>query len=382
MTQSTTRAARLRHLLAQDPGNLDLACELADALCADGDVRAAMEALDALPAEACGQPAIAFRRARISLITGDFADAAERYEAMLDLGHDGVAVRHDLAFTRMCQGQLGEARRVVGEGVHAFGPSPDLALLLARVEAMDGNLQACIAAADTALALRQDDPSALGVKALALFDSGDHAAAASVGSEALARDPDQHEALLAVASVQMAQQQFGHARATLERALSRHPGSGRALSAFGQVLMLDNELPRATDVLDAASRAMPAHIGTWHALAWSQLLQGKVQDAQGSYRAAYEIDRNFGDTHGGLALIDALHGRLDDAEAGIKRALRLDPAAATARYAEAIVREARGDEAGAEAILASLLPGQLVGTALSPGEFGRKLKSVIQAAQR
>jgi tetratricopeptide (TPR) repeat protein len=247
---------------------------------------------------------------------------------------------------------------------------------------MSGQLENAIHAADDALRLRPGDANALGVKALALFDHGDHAQAMQAARQALSQDADQHEALLAAASINLAQQEFADARALLERGLHRHPQSGRALSAYGQVLMAADELPAATDVLAQATLAMPGHIGTWHALAWSQLLQGHVQRAEASYRAAYEIDRNFGDTHGGLALIDALAGRLDEAEAGVRRALRLDPNAVTARYAQAIIRREQGDDAQADALMAALVPEDALRRGMTPAEFGQRLRNIIASGQR
>ncbi|MFZ2754319.1 MAG: tetratricopeptide repeat protein [Lysobacteraceae bacterium] len=382
MNTHQVRAVRLRSFLAHDPGNTDLACDLADALFADGDYADAQTVLTSIPGDGASVPGVRFRLARYALTTGDYAHAADEYAAMIAAGHDGIAVRHDLAFAQLCLRQADDAMRTLESAIADFGATPELLILRSRVEAMLEQYPQAAASADAALALRPDDALALGVKSLALLDDNQLDAAAQTARDALQIDPDQHEALLVASTLCLWQQDLEPARDFFERALGRHPNSGRALSGYGQLLMLRNELPRAGEVLDHATRAMPNHIGTWHALAWNQLLRGEREAAEASYRSAYDVDRNFGDTHGGLALVAALRGDYEEAEQSIKRALRLDPDAVTARYAQALLMEARGDVDGSEAAIARLLPTTGAFAALPVREFAQRLKDTLKSGSR
>ena len=374
MTADNESVARLRGHFERDPQNPDLACAVADASWSIGDNAGARSALESLSPPAAEVPGVRFRRARCALIDGDYAAAAGACAAMLEDGVDSAAVRHDHAFALLCLRRTEEAESAVMTAIELFGPSPEALVLRARIESMRGGYAEAAASAAEAVALRPDDASAYGVMALALFDGGDADGAMRVVQAALALDAGQHEALLVASTVSLWRMDVDAAGELFQRALARHPNSGRALSGYGQVLMLRNALPDASATLEHAVAAMPDHIGTWHALAWAYLLQGRIDDAERCYRGAYDIDRNFGDTHGGFALVEALRGRFEEADHIARRALRLDPQAATARYARALVMEARGDAAGAEAELAALLPARdFPGVPI--GTFASRLKA-------
>lgn len=382
MNTHQVRAARLRGFLALDPGNTDIACDLADALFAGGDYSDAQTVLESIAGDGASAPGVRFRLARCALTTGAYDLAADEYAAMIAAGHDGIAVRHDLAFAQLCLQRPEDAMRTLESAIVDFGATPEIFILKSRVEAMLEQYEQAAASADAALALRPGDALALGVKSLALLDGNQLDAAAQSARDALQVDPDQHEALLVASTLCLWQQDLEPAQNFFERALDRHPNSGRALSGYGQLLMLRNELPRAGEVLEHATRAMSNHIGTWHALAWNQLLRGESDAAEASYRSAYDVDRNFGDTHGGLALVAALRGDYDEAEQSIKRALRLDPDAVTARYAQALVMEARGDLEGSEAAIARLLPSTGAFAAIPVREFAQRLKATLKTGSR
>ncbi len=376
------RAARLREFFAQDPQNQDIACDLADALSASGEIEEAKKILESFTETAMPSPGVRFRLARCQLATGAYDAAAAGYASLIEAGNDAVAVRHDLAFAQLCMREPQAAMATLESALAAFGPSPELLILKSRVNAMLGDYAQAALDADGALAMRPDDAQAMGVKSLALLDDSQLDAAAQAARDALERDPQQHEALLVASTISLWRQDLDPAQNFFERALARHPNSGRALSGYGQLLMLRNYLPQAGEVLEHAVVAMPDHIGTWHALAWNQLLRGDREGAEVSYRKAYDVDRNFGDTHGGLALVAVLRGDLDEAELSVRRALRLDPDAVTARYAQALLMEARGDADGSEAAIAKLLPDHGAFAALPVREFAQRLKSTLTAGPR
>jgi tetratricopeptide (TPR) repeat protein len=382
MDVSSARIARLRGFIAQDAGNTDLACELVDALMEEGDLGAAGDVLSSLPDASRAAPGVVFRRARLGLAQGRYGDAANDCQQLIDAGIDGVAVRHDLAFSRLCERQGQQAYDIAQSAAQTFGDTVELAILRARAALMLESYALAQADIEAALSLDANRADAWGVAALVFLDAGDLPQAAHAATQALARDDHQHEALMVAGTLALWEQRLDEAQLMFERALVRHPNSGRVLSGLGQVLMLRNDLPGAVDVLQLAVVAMPDHIGTWHALAWALLLQGRTDDAEAAYHSAYALDRNFGDTHGGLALIAALRGDHAEAEQAAKRALRLDPNALTARYAQSLVLDAQGDRSGADAVIEELLSTGPRVTDVPAREFATRLRAKLQPGTR
>jgi len=382
MDSTSARVARLRDFFQHDPNNVDLACELADALTAQGALSDASQMLESLGAAARQRPAVQFREARLALMRGDFVRSERTYRTMLADDHDGVAVRHDLAFSQLCQRDAAAAYSTAQDAADRFGDSPALATLRARAALMLEDFDNARSNLAISLALAPQNSDALGVAALVHLDSADHAQAAALAAAALSLDSDQHEALIVAGTLALWEQRSEDACELFNRALARHPNSGRVLSGLGQALMLRNELEAGREALERAVVAMPDHIGTWHALAWSQLLLGGVDAAAESYRLAYELDRNFGDTHGGLALVAALRGDLDEAELHAKRALRLDPNAMTARYAQTLVLRARGGGEAADVAMDELLHASGIQPGLDAREFAERLQATLKHNSR
>jgi tetratricopeptide (TPR) repeat protein len=379
VNDAAQRAARLAGYLASDPHNPALVCDLHDAHLAAGDPAAAEAVLAALPDSLQAQPGIRFRRARGALVAGRFADAATLLKGLIAEGIEDVALWHDLAFAHLCLREQDDAARTVADARARFADTVELAIVAARVALLAEDMEQALAETEHALALAPQHPTAMGLRALILFDAGQHDAAAQAADACLILHPDQHEARLAAGNAALHAQRWPQAEGHFTRALSRHANSGRALLGFGQCQMTRGDLAGGRETLEQAARAMPDHIGTWHALAWAQLLTGDTAAAEASYRKAYDIDRNFGDSHGGLALIDALAGRREAAEQGIKRALRLAPMSATALYAQAVLLEdgGQGDAAGQQ--VAELLKGRVaLPSGVTPRQFARDLMSRLR----
>ena len=377
-----TSIERLRTFLSTDPANVELACDLADALFARSEFDEARSVLLAMPRAARDALGVRFRLARYALMHGDYAAAADAFARLTGEGHASPALWHDLAFAQLCLRDTTQARATLDAAVSRFGDAPELAVLRARVALMNQDYAAAEIALEAALALEPDHPVAMGLRALGRLDNGDTDAADAFAQDCLARHPDQHEALLVSGTAALWRRDLGNAEAAFQRVLARHPNSGRALSGLGQLQMLQEQLDTARATLDHAVIAMPDHIGTWHALAWAQLMAGDVASAETSYRRAYDLDRNFAESHGGLGLIAALTGRSEEADAAVRRALRLDPACITGRYARSLLLEDRGEHAASEKILAELLTqGLLPAGAGDVREFSRRLRARLVGGQ-
>ncbi|WP_017462648.1 tetratricopeptide repeat protein [Dyella ginsengisoli] len=340
---------RLRRYFQDDPGNVDLACDLADNLLVSGEAAESLEVLRRLPAQAQALPVVRFRQARCALVSGNLGRASSILTALLADGVDNPAVRHDLAYVELMQGHAEAAATVLAPCLQG-DVTPDAALcrLQARVmhwqHALDGALQW----ADRALEQQPGDAETQALHALILLDMDRNEEAARAATVARADARVWPDAELVIGTLALWSQRLDEAREAFSRAANSSPGQGRALSGMGQVLMLAGDIADATGVLERAVQAMPGHIGTWHALAWCRLLAGNIDAAHAAYDQAFALDRSFGETHGGFAVIHALRGEREAAEAALTRARRLDPNGRNAVYAQALLwlDEGRDTEAG------------------------------------
>lgn len=340
---------RLRRYLQDDPGNVDLACDLADGLIASGHAVEGLQVLSRLSTQVQGLPGVRFRQARCALVSGDPTSASSTLRALLAEGVDNPAVRHDLAYVELMQGHADEAATTLAPSLQG-DTLPDAALcrLQARVMHWQHDPESALQWADRALEQQPGDGETQALRALILLDMNRNEEAACAAAAAKVDTRVWPDAELVIGTLALWDQRLEEAREAFSRAIQASPGQGRALSGMGQVLMLAGDIGSATTALEQAVHTMPGHIGTWHALAWCRLLAGDVDAAHAAYDQAFALDRSFGETHGGFAVIHALRGEREAAEAALTRARRLDPSGRNAVYAQALqwLDEGRNIEAG------------------------------------
>lgn len=342
-----SRVTHLEQFADKDPSNPILLCDLLDELLAEGRADDALARLRHAPADAQTLPGVRFREARCAMMRRDLAGAVGILQSLLQESPDAApGIRHDLAYAQLGLGLPDEAWQTLAAVDVAGDDGVAIALLKARILQWQSRYGAALEIlAPVSSGARMAEVH--GLRALLLLDLGEAGQAAAEATQALAVDPEQHEAGLVAGTVALWARDIERSTATFQNVLAHHPDSGRALLGLGENLMLCGDIPAARSVLDRASVAMADHIGTWHALAWCQLLEGDLAGARHDFDKAFALDRTFGETHGGLALVHALRGERKEAEESIKRAMRLDPAGLSARYAKSVLLldEGRPDEA-------------------------------------
>src|SRR5262245_6496187 len=97
-----------------------------------GDYVGARDVLHALD-DGRDELGVRFRRARLALVFGDYATAADAFRRLVDEGHPGAALAHDLAFARICLRDLEGADEAIGLAMARSGDSVELAVLRARI---------------------------------------------------------------------------------------------------------------------------------------------------------------------------------------------------------------------------------------------------------
>lgn len=149
--------------------------------------------------------------------------------------------------------------------------------------------------------------------------------------------PQQMEALVALGSCALAEQETPTALDYFQRALAINPQDGRTWSAVGMAHLSEMEIDQAWQDFQTSLNYQPEHIGTWHGLGWCQILSADAAAAQHSFEQALQLDRNFGESHGGLAVTLVLQNQIEPAQQAIDKALALDPNNLSARYAQALL---------------------------------------------
>src|SRR5690606_25684499 len=119
-------------------------------------------------------------------------------------------------------------------------------------------------------------PQAQGVASLVALDLDLFEPARALADAALAAGAVQVEALVARASVALADEETARAEQLLQQALVCNRDDGRTWSALGLCSLQANDLPLAQTRLERALRTLSSHVGTWHALGWARLLQQDI----------------------------------------------------------------------------------------------------------
>jgi tetratricopeptide (TPR) repeat protein len=294
----------------------------------------------------------------------------------LDAESAGAAVlAHDLAYVELRAGapNAGIERLAPFVAEHAAISEADIAIgvlwlqLLHRADRLD-DAMAWLRRRESAGTL---EPGVAAVGSLIALDAGDHAAALRWAERGLAEQPPRVEALVARASLALAERDPGRARQWLQAALASNDADGRVWSAIGFAELLDRRLPAARDAFERATVLLARHVGTWHGLGWTALAQHDDAAASRAFEQALALDRNFAESHGACAVAHALAGRADAARSAIDRALRLDRGCLSARYADALLRGDAHDSRALMRLAERLFEGR-------SGPLGRPMIDVVR----
>jgi Tfp pilus assembly protein PilF len=261
------------------------------------------------------------------------------------------AATHDLALVALRRGDFIGARQqieviIAGAGSHA-PLAPAYQVLWLRILHRMTDLDAAIQWAMGRAASSQLAPDAAGVASLVALDAAQYKTSLEWADLALLHNPTNLEALVARASLALAERAPARARQWLQLALSRNPNDGRAWSALGFADLLDQKLTLARADFDRAVLTMSSHIGTWHGMAWTALLQHDLTGAEHALDMALSLDRNFAESHGALAVLRVLQGRREEAQASIDIARRLERGNFSAQYAQALLN---GEASNSQAV--------------------------------
>jgi protein O-GlcNAc transferase len=219
-----------------------------------------------------------------------------------------------------------------------------------------GRLPEAEAAYREALARDPDEPDALHLLGVLAHQAGRHGLAETLIARAVARRPGAAEFHNNLGNVRWAQRRAADAAAAYRRAIALRPRYADAHANLGNVLVAEGRLAEAEEHYRTALRDAPDHVEALVNLGAVLGRTARAEEAVTTLQRALRRAPSSADAHHALSRALLALGRVDEALASARRAVTLAPAlgAAHVSLGDALMASARLPEAAAayEAALA------------------------------
>jgi putative PEP-CTERM system TPR-repeat lipoprotein len=183
---------------------------------------------------------------------------------------------------------------------------------LAQIYLREGNAGLATDVLEAFLRGQPDDPQAVMLLASAQMALGRHAKASALVQDAL-RTRDTPELRTALGLALLGGGQTQEATAALEAAYARDPGQTQAGSSLVSLYLRRGDAPKALALAQALVRRQPGNASFQNLLGLSQMASGKAAEARASYEAALKLDPAQLTPALNLARIDMSSGAFDAA---------------------------------------------------------------------
>lgn len=326
----------LADLLGQDPDNLALLADTAEAAFAEERFDVAQDLIERRSRLAPLAPQEQHLAGLIAMRQLDWPRAAAIYDALLASGADAPPVRFNLAWS------LAMAKRFE-DALDAIDDTTSMALpQAAQLEVqLLHQLGAFDRAIDRARLLIEVHPDHRGLNAIVstlAIDIEDSALASHTAQKA----GDHPDALVTLGTLALGEDDPETATRLFEAALARAPEAPRAWIGRGLTRLLGGDKQEAARDLDKGAEMFGTHLGSWIAAGWAYALAGDRTTARARFEKALAIDDRFGEAHGSLAVIELLDGQVEEAKRRTEVALRLDREGFSAALASVLLAAGEG----------------------------------------
>lgn len=323
----------------------------ADLVISNGD----LERADGLVADLAGSSYQDMLKGRLALLRGQHQEALEFLTEALRRWPNNAGGRYLAAQAAYALGDVDRAISEFGEAFRIDQASTDAGFDLARLRLARGEpAQALVVAARMWAALQDtDDPrrvAALRLVAKAQIEGGDLEVAAKTLA-ALADLPG-GEAPAAVERAALVARAKGPREAAALLAGAKldlkDPENLEALRALAQYLVDERRFDDALARVNAAIDAHPEHGPFYDVRGRVQFEAGRIDDARSAFERALELEPDYEPALEGRAQVAMASGDLEGALAQFDRAAEAAPDNAGLAYGAASASMRRGDEPGAE----------------------------------
>ena len=223
-------------------------------------------------------------------------------------------------------------------------PNSPLSKLLAQVYVAEPNLDRAADVLDTYLRAYPGDGQALVMMATLQMAQGRHARATALMQEALkAKDAPEFRTALGLSLLRGGQS--GDAIGELEKAFQRDPRQTYAGMALVSLYLRAGQTAKAVAIADRLVRQEPANPTAWVQLGVARRSANNLPGAREAYQKALQLDPQLAEAQLGLTRVDIAERKFDAAQARLAAMLKADEKNADALYEMALLSEARGQAA-------------------------------------
>lgn len=315
---ATSRYLRLADLLGQDPDNLALLADTAEAAFAEERFEAAQALLDRQSLLAPLAPQDQHLAGLIAMRRMDWPRAAEIYQTLLASGNDAPPVRFNLAWSLAMAKRFEEALAALNEA--ASLALPQAAQLEVQLLHQLGMFDRALERARALIEIHPDHRGLNAIISTLAIDMEDSALALRTAEKA----GDHPDALTTLGTLALGEDDPDTAAQLFEAALARAPEAPRAWVGRGLTRLLGDDKAAAAADLDKGADMFGTHLGSWIAAGWAHALAGDRATARARFEKALALDDTFGEAQGSLAVIELLDGQVEEAKRRTEVALRLD----------------------------------------------------------
>ncbi|WP_343630403.1 XrtA/PEP-CTERM system TPR-repeat protein PrsT [Roseateles sp.] len=230
-------------------------------------------------------------------------------------------------------------------------PNSPLSKLLAQVYVAEPNLDRAGEVLEAYLKAYPGDGQALVMMASLQMAQGRHARAASLMQEAL-RTRDAPEFHTALGLSLMRGGQLGGAVAELENAFQRDPRQNYAGMALATLHLRNGQSAKAVSIAERMVKQDARSPSAWLMLGLARRGANDLAGARDAYQKAAQLDPSLVDAKLGLARVEIAQRQFDAAQARLDALLKADEKNVDALYEMALLNEARGKPAEVQRWLA------------------------------
>ncbi len=239
--------------------------------------------------------------------------------------------------------EMGKAKPYL-EAAQRQSPNSPLSKLLAQVYVAEPNLDRAAEVLDAYLKAYPGDGQALVMMATLQMAQGRHARAAALMQEALkAKDAPEFRTALGLSLLRSGQS--GDAVGELEKAFQRDPRQSYAGMALVSLYLRGGQSAKAVATADKLVKQSPDNPTVWMQLGLARRAAGNLAGAREAYEKAGQLDKTLVDAQLGVTRIDIAERRFDAAQARLDALIKADEKNADALYEMALLSEARGQTA-------------------------------------
>ncbi|HEY1398502.1 XrtA/PEP-CTERM system TPR-repeat protein PrsT [Roseateles sp.] len=223
-------------------------------------------------------------------------------------------------------------------------PNSPLSKLLAQVYVAEPNLDRAGEVLESYLRAYPGDGQALVMMATLQMAQGRHARAATLMQEALkSRDAPEFRTALGLSLLRGGQS--GDAVGELEKAFQRDPRQVYAGMALVSLYLRGGQTAKAVGVADKLVKQDPNNPTAWIQLGVARRAAGNAAGAREAYQKASQLDPGLLEAQLGLARVDITERQFDAAQTRLAALLKTDEKNVDALYEMALLSEARGQTA-------------------------------------